>query len=366
MRITFLAPYADLGGGIRVLAIHADRLRRRGHEVLVISQPLRPPPLRKQVRSFLRGKGWFRQPPPEESHLDHVDVPHRRMPRWKPITDEDVPDADVVVATWWETAEWVARLSPRKGAKAYLVQGHEVFDYLPRERSAATYRLPLHKIVVSSWLARIMRDLYGDDDVSLVPNAVDHRQFFAAPRDRQPVPTAGFIYSGIPIKGCATTFDALARVRRELPALRLVSFGHDEPTRDLPLPAGTEYLRSPPQERIREIYSRCDVWVSGSTSEGFSLPIAEAMACRCPVVSTEVGAALDLVTEGVTGHVVPVGDAAAMADRVLRILRLPPAPWRAMSDAAADAARRHDWDAATTLLERALEKAILESGRGAT
>lgn len=144
MRITFVAPYADLGGGIRVIAIHADRLLRRGHDVLVVSQPRIKATLREQARSVLKGHGLIRRPR-GESHMDHVSVPHRVMPRWMPVTDVDVPDADVVVATWWETAEWVARLSPAKGAKVYFVQGHEVFEHLPKERAAATYRLPLHK-----------------------------------------------------------------------------------------------------------------------------------------------------------------------------------------------------------------------------
>ena len=70
--------------------------------------------------------------------------------------DADLPDADIVIATWWETAEWVNALSPAKGRKVYFIQHHEVFSYLPVERSRATYRLPLHKIVISRWLKDLM------------------------------------------------------------------------------------------------------------------------------------------------------------------------------------------------------------------
>jgi glycosyltransferase involved in cell wall biosynthesis len=300
-----------------------------------------------------------------ESHLDYVDVPHKVMPRWQPVTDADLPDADVVVATWWETAEWVARLSPSRGAKAYFVQGHEVFEHVPKDRAAATYRLPLHKITVSSWLSGLMRDLYGDGDASLVPNSVDHALFHALPRGKQPVPTAGFVYSSGTFKGCRTTFEAFARVRRRLPGLRLVAFGLEEPTSGLPLPEGTSYVRRPPQDQIRSVYSQCDVWVSGSTSEGFSLPLLEAMACGCPVVSTAVGGALDFLKDGVNGHVVPVGDSAAMADRIERVLALPDAEWRALSDRARATAVGYDWDAAAVLFEEALLAAVRKSG-GAT
>ena len=39
MRVTFVLPYAGMTGGNRVLAIYAERLHRRGHEVTVVSEP---------------------------------------------------------------------------------------------------------------------------------------------------------------------------------------------------------------------------------------------------------------------------------------------------------------------------------------
>ena len=360
--ITFVAPYADMGGGLRVIAVHADRLRKRGHEVVVVSQPPRPPTFRKQVRSVLRGSGWIR-PPQRETHLDSVDVPHRVLARWGPVTDADVPDADVVVATWWETAEWVAKLSPRKGAKAYLVQGYEIFPHVPRDRAAATYRLPMHRITVSTWLSRLMRDVHGDTEVSLVPNSVDHAIFHAPPRGKQATPTVGFVYSTATVKGYPTTYEALSLVRSRIPGLRTVSFGLHQPSPDLPLPAGASFVRRPPQDQIRHLYSQADVWVSGSSSEGFSLPLLEAMACRCPVVCTPVGLAFDFVEEGITGHVVPAGDPAAMAEAILQVLGLSDARWLTMSTAAHSAATAYDWDKASILFEEALLTAIRKAGR---
>jgi glycosyltransferase involved in cell wall biosynthesis len=89
------------------------------------------------------------------------------------------------------------------------------------------------------------------------------------------------------------------------------------------------------------------------------------MACRCPVVSTAVGGALDFVKEGVNGYVVSVGDPAAMADRIVRVLELPDSQWRAMSDAANATATGYDWDAAASLFEVALRTAMRKTGRKA-
>ena len=160
MRVTFILPYPNMSGGIRVIAIYADRLLRRGHHVTVVSTPPnRGFPWRKVGRAF-RGQepqAWRRfltalrqqkQANTNISHFDYVDVPLHVIDRFRPVTDHDVPEADVVIATWWETVEWVAKLSPSKGAKAYFIQHHEFFDYTPAERVKATWRMPLCKITI--------------------------------------------------------------------------------------------------------------------------------------------------------------------------------------------------------------------------
>lgn len=67
---------------------------------------------------------------------------------------------------------------------------------------------------------------------------------------------------------------------------------------------------------------------------------------------------MDIVEEGVNGHLVDVGDAEGLASRALRVLRLPDEPWRRMSDAALATATRFSWNDATTLFEQALRRAI--------
>ena len=166
MKITFVLPTLSLTGGIRVVSIFAELLRKRGHSVFVISLPHPQPSMRQQVKLLLQGRGWISPPENEPSFFDNLGVEHKIIDRYRPVEDKDVPDADVVIATWWETAQWVAKLSPSKGAKAYFIQGHEVFDYLPKDRVEATWMLPMHKITISEWLVNLAREKYGDSQVS--------------------------------------------------------------------------------------------------------------------------------------------------------------------------------------------------------
>lgn len=354
MRITFVAPAPNLSGGLRVIATHADRLRARGHAVTVVAPRFRPPGLRASLRALAAGRWPVRRAP--ASHFDTLQADLRLFDPPGPATDADLPDADAVIATWWETAFAVAALSPAKGRKFYLVQGHEVFDGLPVHLSAGSYYLPLHKICISGWLSAIMSDRYGDSDTSLVPNAVDHALFHAPPRDRQPRPTVGFMYAPGRVKGTDIALQALALIARARPDLRVVAFGATPPQRDLPLPPGAGFTLRPAQHRLRELYAACDVWLSASRSEGFGLPILEAMACRCPVVASATGCAADLIEPGRTGDVVPVGDPAALAQAALQVLALDDAGWRAMSQAAHARATGYDWDDAAALLEAVLQR----------
>jgi len=124
MRITFVLPPVNMAGGIRVAAIYATALRRKGHVVKVVSASAQQPTLRRTLKSVLRGQGWPRTIACH-SHFDGTALDHYILDEWRPVVDSDVPDADVVIATWWETAEWVAALSQSKGAKVYFIQHHE-------------------------------------------------------------------------------------------------------------------------------------------------------------------------------------------------------------------------------------------------
>ncbi len=357
MKITFVLPYAGLAGGIRVVAIYAKLLQKLGHDVFVVSQPQRPISSRRQIKSLLKDQKLI-STKNSPSHFDKLDVSHKIIEKNRPITDSDVPNADVVVATWWETAEWVANLSSSKGAKAYFIQHHEVHDYLPIERVKATYSLPLHKITISKWLVDLMKIKYQETNISLVLNSVDSEQFWAKPRKKQVEPTVGMLYSTTYWKGCDVSFKALSIAREKIPNLKLVAFGAKEPSDSLPLPLNSKYFQQPVQNKIKDIYAECDVWLCGSYCEGFHLPPLEAMACRSPVVSTMVGGPMDTIKNGFNGYLVNVGDHEALANSLVKVISLPEKKWQAMSEAAYVTATNYTWEDATKLFEKALYTAL--------
>lgn len=362
MRITFISPSPNMNGGIKVIVIYAQALIRMGHSVRIISPPPQSIPLRRRLKSWVWGNGRLNDW--QMSHLDGSWLDHHVLDRWRPVTDDDVPDADVIIATWWETAEWVNALNANKGAKVYFIQHHEIFPYLPVERCEATYRMPLHKIVVARWLQQVMRARYSDEIVDIVPNSVDRSQFFAPDRGKQSTPTVGVLYTTVPFKGLDAALSALQIVREKFPDLHIIAFGSQQPSSTSALPKGTEFFFCPPQDQIRNLYSRCDVWITASRSEGFNLPAMEAMACRTPVVSTRTGWPEEAVKTGINGVLVDIDDQIELAKGAQWVLSRGDEDWRRLSSNAYATVASSSWQASAEMFEGALKKACRRSARG--
>jgi glycosyltransferase involved in cell wall biosynthesis len=179
------------------------------------------------------------------------------------------------------------------------------------------------------------------------------------------VPTAGLIYSTTPLKGLALSLSAIKKVRHSFPELKLVAFGNDRPTAQLPLPKDVEFSFSPPQDQIRSLYSRCDVWISASRSEGFNLPAMEAMACRTPVISTRTGWPADALRSGQNGFLVDADDEQNLVQAIKKVFSLSDISWKCLSDKAFETVKSSTWQSSATSFEAALRRALFRSSIGA-
>jgi glycosyltransferase involved in cell wall biosynthesis len=319
--------------------------------VTVVSQPASPVTLRADIRSLLktgrRAHRWSQAP-----FLDFLGPRHIVLPEPRPVCAEDVPDADVVIATWWETVEWVDRFPPEKGRKVHLMQGYEMFPEQPQDRVAATYRLDFERIAVSNYVRDEVLNNHGPDS-RIIMNSVDLAHFCAPARGRNPRFTVGFLYQAMHSKNLPRALAAIAEARRRFPDLQVLSFGDSTPFAEWPLPEGCGYQQAPDQAAIPGLYASCDAWLFTSDAEGFGLPILEAMACRTPVIATRAGAAEQLIEDGVNGYLV-AGDAMAFADRLEAMRAMPEADWVAMSAAARARVESWSWDDAADAFEAVL------------
>ena len=97
---------------------------------------------------------------------------------------------------------------------------------------------------------------------------------------------------------------------------------------------------------IQRLAARCGIGIFPSRIESFGLAVAEALAAGLPTVCTDAGALPEIVEDGVTGSVVPTGDAGKLAEAVLGILDDEP-KYRQMAERGRDTVRlRFSWDTA--------------------
>jgi glycosyltransferase involved in cell wall biosynthesis len=352
MRFTFLLPSDNFTGGARVIAVYASELQKLGHQVLVVTCAPDPLPWRQRLRACFAPA----QPSGPAGHIALSGVPHQVMERLGPITGADVPDADVVVATWWETAVWMHGFGASKGRKVHLIQGYEAWfgaQVLPQLHAAL--RLPNTKLAISSGLATTIEDALGPLDIQVVANAVDLQQFNAPLRARNRAPRVGFIYAHAAIKGSDICIAACALARQQIPELQVLAFGTEDVSDALPLPEGAQYFYRPAQQDLRAHYAACDYWLFGSRLDSFGLPILEAMACRTPVIGVPIGAAPELIGQG-GGVLVAYESAADMARAIVTLCHDSDAAWQRLSDAAHATAHAYSWTDATHKLLQVLEQ----------
>ncbi|HUU09211.1 MAG TPA: glycosyltransferase family 4 protein [Phycisphaerae bacterium] len=336
MRITFLVLGRGLIGGVKVLGEYAGRLRARGHDVNVL--------YRRPARNLKRWmQRWITRRAPDA--LDESGCPLTAV---GDFSADVVPDADVVVTTGLRAVREAASLPPEKGQVVEIVQGMLQMEEEPQEARRAM-ALPVRRVAVSPAVADYLQTTFGQT-AAVVPNGVDHSQLYNNDRKFRLPRTVGMIYAPGEMKGTAEGFDAMRLIRDQWPDVRLVMYGAERPRS---APPRTDVFVRPKTRRLRTIYSTCEVWLAPSRSEGFGLPVLEAMACGVVPVATRSGGHECIVEDEVSGFLVPVGDAEAMARRIGLLLD-DESLLRKMCEAAGRRSREFDWDTSTEHLETLL------------
>lgn len=143
-----------------------------------------------------------------------------------------------------------------------------------------------------------------------------------------------------PVKRVTDVVRIFARIASERPAqLVLVGDGPDRSAaeylaHDLGIQARVHFLGK--QDRVNEFLALADLLLMPSELESFGLAALEAMACKVPSIATRVGGVPELIDDGVTGLLFPVGDVEGMALGALNLLND-----RERLQAMRDAARRN-------------------------
>ncbi len=400
MKITFILPGVFISGGVRAVFECANGLKARGHEVNVVFPAARLYSASRcsfhyvcyrflvMCRELLRpvAVDWF----PLKTGLVRVPA---LIPAAVPLFSSRIPEADVVVATSWETAEAVLRLAPSKGRKAYFVQHYEVMELWSdraswdsamaissdmdkvffsmasvspadaalrryKTRVDSTYSAPLAKFTTSTMLEDFITGKFGQRCFGKVPIGNEASVFYPeggkARSNELLVPMRGYW------KGSADILRMLDILRSRRSDFHAVMFGPEECRNDVP--AWAEFHSGVSDDDLRRLYSRADVFVSPSWVEGWGSPLMEAMSCGTACVGTTAGAARDYAEDGKTALLVPPRNPEALASAVERLFDDAALRDR-LASAGQESIRAYTWERAVDALEGILERICSIEGK---
>ena len=209
----------------------------------------------------------------------------------------------------------------------------------------------------------------GNCDVRVIPNFVVTADYHPPTDDscrRALVPKGErkvlvHVSNFRPVKRVIDVVRIFAVVRKALPAtLVLVGDGPDRDAAEhevdeLGLQKDVRFLGK--VQNVGDVLRGGDLFLLPSATESFGLAALEAMACGVPVVASAAGGIPEVVKEGETGFLAPVGDVAGMAERALAILK-DPAEHERMKRNAAARALEFSADRIVPLYERLYEDVL--------
>ena len=313
LRISYLiSSILGVTGGNQTLLRQADEMRRRGHDVTIVTYTPKP--------------DWF------QFETRVVQVPADR-----PMASY-VPPSDVVVATYFTNAHELRAIAAP--VKVYYAQGDQfVFadatmadnerNRQLRQLSRASYLLPGIRFVPNSRnLASAVEKLCGRKADAILPVCTDQTIFRplqrSLPGSRFRLLIVGPDARGtdaepLLFKGIQDIHDALQILAQRYPHFTAVRMSNTPPDIFGRFPC--EFYIAPSDEMKTVLFGASHILVYASHYDSCPRPPQEAMAAGCAVVCTATAGAMEYCRDGENSLLVPIQSPEAIADAVERLIK---------------------------------------------
>lgn len=377
MKINFTLWSTMMNGGVRATFEIINGLSRRGHDV--------------QVTALDGDHSWF----PLDAEVNYIEPPrplkilnplirkrYRRPLSYAMMDDVTgkmglnfdlvkklsaaTPQCDVNVATWYPTSFAVYKSG--KGVPFYFFQDFEELAKMDGPDGYKLFReslkLPLHIITISGWLKEWIKQEYNKD-AYVCGDGINHHVFY--PRKTSlnlKTPNVMGLFAELEYKGNVDLIKAMNILSEKIENIHLVAVSAKKRTfeglieREKPEFEYTFFER-PDDDELAELYSSADVFAFPSHVEGFGLPPLEAMACGCPVVTTDCLGVRDYVLQNENALMVPPKNPLKLAESIEKVLDRTELQ-ETLSENGVKTAKKFTWDAAAAKFEDSLKHVLDE------
>lgn len=315
MKLTFVTSTLHAGGSERVMSLLANTFAQKGYEVEIvcINKHLVFYPIDEKV------KVWFAE--------DEVKSPSilKKVFWLRNHIKNDRPD--VVIAFMLEV--YCVTLASLIGVSVPVISSERIDPhFFGRAKGLLRWLLLRRTTHLVVQTVRI-KDFYSaklQSRTTIIPNPVTDKVFSLKPtlKQKRIIAVGRLAYQ----KNYPMMFRAFAKVHHDFPDWQLVVYGNGpqkDEIRGVIERLGMEghIILAGKSDHVVEEMNKSSLFVMSSDYEGMSNALLEAVCVGLPVISTDVSGARDLITEGVNGYIVPVGNERALTLALSSMLSSP-------------------------------------------
>ncbi|HWP82261.1 MAG TPA: glycosyltransferase family 4 protein [Bacteroidota bacterium] len=355
-----------LGGGAEV-HLHEifKRLVTRGHAVTLLCSALQPLPREETIDGITIIRRGHR-------NTFHLTVPSFYIRRLASRNFDIVVD-DVNKIPFY-TPLYVRR--PLAGiihhlfGKAIMKEAGNLlgsYVYLNERMALRAYRRIPIAAVSESTKKELIESGFSNEQIAVVPNAVDHGVYRPGSGDNAGEVLIGHFGRLKKYKSVDHLLMAFRQISDRIPDAKLLIVGEgdarrglEELSQKLGISSRVDFRGFVPEKEKVELLQQCSVVVNCSIKEGWGLTVLEANSCGVPVVASDVPGLRDSVVNGRTGLLYPYGDIDQLKNRILQVIE-DKTLRNELAHHALEWARSFSWDKSADLMEKFLH-AVVQTG----
>jgi len=315
-KITFILPgFVSIPmGGVKVVHEYANRLAHKGHDVTIVY------PVITCSNPFIGGlrrvvKQVYDKITNVAAELYYTPDSRVTVLVVKKALSKYIPDGDAVVAVGWQTAVWVNCLPDCHGKKFYFLQHFETY-FRSKKKVLETFRMPLTKIAIARWIINKLEEL-GETALGPLGNAIDPEEFYLETNIKNRPNDVVVIYHHMNVKGPKDIIAILKQLKKRQ-NISAVLVSSRKPVHRIP--HWVKIVIRPSLEELRTLYNSSKIFLHTSHSEGWGLPVMEAMACGCAVAAYANEGVSEFLIDKQNALLAPVKDKDAVVNNVRTLL----------------------------------------------
>lgn len=359
MDLVFVLSSLSLSGGVRVVIEYANRLEKKGHNVVLLTPG---GTFASEYSGEISGNVQVIET------KTTISAPSTIIEKFRlAITlAKHVPKTDAIIATHTPTTvvSFLAGTIMKKGTPIWFFQDYwGMFRDRPLERFLLRYALVWHKgaLTISKHSKEELERFGIKRKIYLVGEGLSHNEWLkpipanVREKNKPHCPTLFYLGDSRPRKGMQDFLQAVEIVCEKSPQIFLWIASKEPCMIDTPTPY--KFFDRPNIELLSKLYGSCDVFVSASWWEGFGLPPLEAMACGAPVVTTDSQGVREFAIDGENCLVVPARDPTSLAEAILRLINDQELA-SSLRENGPKTAAKFEWDSAVDRFETAIYNII--------